>query len=340
MPTIDPVPGIFPGGGRIHLLGGSNYAGKSTIMAQLCDSLLRNVDFFGFPVTKFSPENLTVVFCDRIEDDNMEWLDKLSIKPSTLSLVDDPAYMEKVKKNEFNADRNTMSGYDQFKYVTNKLRPAPGSFIILDVFSNVFIGRDIQNNGETRANMIAIANHCKSLNITILGTCYGVKIQSDKASRYARFIDRIIGGASFRGSASTISYATTKEEAALEDLPFPNDAKDVQVLELVPRSGESHTVYIRRDPATGFMVRIPFETSQKGKAPVTSIGPRISCRTDLMNLLVTEPIVSLELCRARLPRYEDSNIKATLSRLCRDGLVQRLGGGLYRLAEAAVRDSR
>lgn len=340
MPTIDPVPGLFPGGGRIHLLGGSNYAGKSTIMAQLCDSLLRGVDFFGFPVTKFSPENLHVVFCDRIEDDNMEWLDKLTIKPSVLSLVDDKIYIEKIKKNDFSDRFNPVSGYEQFKWIVEKIKPAPGSFIILDVFSNVFIGRDIQNNGETRANMIAIANHCKYLNVSILGTCYGVKIQSDKASRYARLIDRIIGGASFRGSASTISYATTKEEAAMEDLPIPNDAKDIQVLEIVPRSGEAHTIYIRRNRTTGFMERLAVPVTTKN-ADVTPIAPRISCRTDLMELFVTEPIVSLELCRARFSgKYEDSNIKMTLGRMRKEGLVDRLDEGLYRLSEAAVRSPR
>jgi hypothetical protein len=267
----------------------------------------------------------------------MEWLAKLPVQPTIFSLVDDPEYVRLLKSGSFERGisigaKNPVSGFHQFEWLLKRLSPPPGSILLLDVFSNVFVGRDIQENGEVRANMIAIGDLARSRNLTLIGTCYGVKIQGDKKSRYARLIDRLIGGASFRGCASTIAYITTPEEAAVEDYPIPSSSPDlsserIQVLEIVPRSGPPHTVFISRTQ-TGFFAEV-----NQVAVDIAAVAPEGINKRAVKECLGAGPLTLQSLHQLLGTLMSKETLRQTLSRMCDSGSILRVGRGLYALPE-------
>lgn len=342
MAAPDPVPGVFPSE-RLHLLAGSNYSGKSTLLAQLCNSLIQGTPFLDLPVTRLSPKQICLVFCDRAMNDNAEWINKLDVPPMFFAMADDEDYIARLKRDAFISSpstgkggvvvgkRNTLSGYAQFEWLVNRLDPAPGTFLLIDVFSNVFVGSDIQHNIEVRANMLAISHLARKRGLTVLGTCYGVKIQGDKNSRYARLIDRIIGGASFRGSASTLAYISSPEETQLEPIPqtIKNPA-DLQILQIVPRQGAERRYFIQRTQPTGFFAQAEHVTVEE---LVDEVTPRRTCKSALLDLLAatdTKEGLTLETCRNVLgASYSDESIRSTLHRLVKAGHATWVREGVY-----------
>lgn len=321
-PPPAPVPGLFPAAGRVHLLGGSNHAGKSTLLAQICHSLLSGDPFFGYEVTRFTPSNLFVVFCDRTIEDNMQWMRKLPTQPTILSLVDDHDYMGKIKGSYFSYKK--LSGYEQFRWLLDRLNPPRGSLILPDVFSNVFVGNDIQNQTETRSNMIAIASDCAELGITVLGTCYGVKIQEDKKTRYKRLIDRIIGSATFRGSASTVAYLTTPSEAGLDETL--NAPENTQILEIVPRDDPETRLLIRRR-SDGFFEQVSANTVRQ-----TETVLKISCKDAVQTLLSSTPDARVPIATIYSnlnPPFSQGAIDKALQRLKEEGSAINPARGYY-----------
>lgn len=244
-------PGYFAKGG-IHIISGSPYAGKSTLVAQIIKGLLTGTSFLsGLSFNTVAPEEIGIIFTDRRSIDNNVWLDKENINVPAYSLVDDPSSLNQILSPYVvkNQERwREEQGVHLLRYCIEHLRKINPQvkYIFADVMTNAFVGANIMNPHLVSCHMHGILQLCAEKGVTIFGTAYGSKQKSGKQDRFVRLVDRIIGAAPLRGSATDLLYITTKEETNIEGY---------QQLQWYSRHGAEQTFTIIRDPKTGFFVQ-------------------------------------------------------------------------------------
>lgn len=201
-------PGML-GKGRIHLLSGSPASGKSTLLAQLIGCFLDPSKSFlsGLTFEKLAPEEIGIIFTDRLLSDNMTWLKAFGVDVPVYSIPDDSKAINRL----YQPTINPLYGVELFKFALSQL-PETVKLVICDVFTSCFIGKNIHDQDIVYRHMIGLLNLCQQRGITIIGTAYGSKQKGGQQDRYVRLVDRIIGAATLRGCATDLAYLTTKEE--------------------------------------------------------------------------------------------------------------------------------
>lgn len=224
------------GTGRIHIMAGSPFAGKSTIIGHLIQSLLdpsKNI-FQGLEFCQLAPTDIGMIFADRLSKDNKGWLNKLGVDIPIYSFINDKEFIDIISRGRLTKD--PLPGYTKFLHCMEKMPPTV-KVVFIDVFTNVFLGDKIHDQGLIYAHMGAILNYCERTGRTIIGTAYGSK-QKGKQDRYLRLVDRIVGATSLRGSASDLMYFSTKEEVE----------QNYQILEWTSRHAPTMKFGLERTP--------------------------------------------------------------------------------------------
>lgn len=204
-------PGML-GKGRIHLLSGSPASGKSTLLAQLIGCFLDPSKSFlsGLAFEKLAPEEIGIIFTDRLLSDNMTWLKAFGVDVPVYSIPNDSRAVGMLNSHT-EVRVNYLYGVELFKYALSQL-PSTVKLVICDVFTSCFIGKNIHDQDIVYRHMVSLLSICEQLGITVIGTAYGSKQKGGQQDRYVRLVDRIIGAATLRGCATDLAYLTTKEE--------------------------------------------------------------------------------------------------------------------------------
>lgn len=258
-------PRLLPAGG-IHLFGGAPMGGKSTFLAQLLRQFVAPDPLFlpGMSFSKFDVSELGVILSDRPWDRNCSWYEKVGLGDVPhYALAGDPDAAAFLAK-----PRPAPTGVALLKFCLDRL-PKTVKFLAVDVLTNGFCGGNIFHGASVFQHMNAFHGLAKERGLTILGTCYGVKLKQGKNERYQRAIDRIIGASQLRGSADSILYLEAGEETTA----------DYQRLSWYSRQGQEQTVGLSRNPETGLFVQrrdvvLQSTPVQESPAPLELPAPR------------------------------------------------------------------
>jgi hypothetical protein len=295
---------------RIHFVGGSNHSGKSTLMAQLAQAMVQGTSWGTLaPSPPVPPEKLIFLFTDRMAEDNMAWVKAAGLSDIKMySAVDDSDYCARLKAGHFKA--HPVPGFSKFLYVTDKLKVAEDSILIIDVMTNQFTG-DVLKINDVSDHMTLLANYCLQRRWTVVGTGYGVKITEDTKARYARKVDRIIGASTFRGAISTLCYLTTPAESGLEGL---------QELEMVPRGARKPIeCLLERGEGGWFYIKDGLRASDSSSSVIGAV--RALFRASPGPLAARDVVLALTIPKAIVNTY--------IQRLLQKGEIKRTTRGLY-----------
>lgn len=258
-------PRLLPAGG-IHLLGGAPMAGKSTFLAQFLRQFVDPDPLFlpGMSFSKLAPEEIGVILSDRPWDRNCAWYEKVGLgEIPHYALAGDPEAAAFLAK-----PRPAPTGIALLKFCLERL-PKTVKLVAVDVLTNGFCGGNIFHGASLFQHMNALHGLVKERGLTVLGTCYGIKLKQGKNERYQRAIDRIIGASQLRGSADSILYLEAGEETTA----------DYQRLSWYSRHGQDQTVGLSRSPETGLFVQrrdvvLQSTPIQESPAPLELPAPR------------------------------------------------------------------
>jgi hypothetical protein len=234
--------------GTVSLIGGAPFAGKSTTMAQLIKAFTTGESFLdGLTFSTLAPTEIGMILTDRPIADNDQWLNKLGLEAIQLySIPDDPAmiaYMKDVKDDP-------VYGFKVFEQCFRSLPdPASIKLLILDVFTNIFLGPSIHHAPSVHRHMVHFQQFAKRRDIAILGSCYGSKQKKGQSEQSARPVDRIIGAPTLRGCASSMMFLTAIGEDA------EATKAGYQPFQWYSRHGECRTYNLKRN-AEGLFVQV------------------------------------------------------------------------------------
>jgi hypothetical protein len=238
-PVPDPVPepppdDIIPGfltRNRIHLLGGSPHAGKTTLAAHIGRCLLKGEPILGLEaLTPVKVPYFGMIFTDRPPRENLQWF--------ALEGIGDCPYYSFLKQVGLDsvydlAYKTPAPGFHLFRHCLDALKAPEGGVVFVDVFAPTFTGRSLFDANTVHRNMTLNQQLIETRKLTILASVYGAKQVTDTKQRYLRHEDRIIGAAPLRGCASSVLYLTTEPESG--ELGY-------QELTIVPRGANARIV--------------------------------------------------------------------------------------------------
>lgn len=279
VPYPDPIPGLIPFG-SVTIFAGATGSGKTTMAVPWIESWLHGGTICGYPTS--APTRLVWITADRPADETAEWFERQGLDTSEFtcySILDDrdfPAHLLKLPSTVGQA----------FDYCLSKTNPPPGSLVIFDPLTPLFVMGDGNKARDVALTLFYYTRRCIERQMSLICTGHFGKQKGKQDDRYARPQDRIAGSNAFGGYSSTQIY--------LLDPEGPTDAQ-VWTLGWVPRHGPACQFTFMRDQ-NGFFVQVedqPKDTPEATDAAQAALlrmlpedGTAVSF-SDICNTLLT-----------------------------------------------------
>ena len=237
-PTQDfpaPIPGIIPFA-TVTLFSGSSGAGKSTFLAEWCVRWRDGKSICGHPTSK--PTQMYYFAADRA------WAEDGAVLFARVGWPDIPHYtladdltIPEHLKTQANAHKLLLRGIEA-------LNPIPGSHVIIDPLTPLFIAGDPNSQRPVAWALLALGQLCRARQINILATAHFSKQKADQTERYASELERTSGSTAFQGWSHTGCWLMEPEPPG--ELAYRFGWR--------PRHALAEQHQFARDPQTGLFV--------------------------------------------------------------------------------------
>jgi RecA-family ATPase len=193
----DPIPGVIPFG-TVNLLAGASGAGKTSLLVEWCRAWQQGGMIFGKPVSHLS--RIAYLSADRVwQKDHQIWFDRAGLPPiQHYALANDDA----IPSTLWTQDK----ALDLFQHCLAQLSPDPGSLLIVDPMTPLFIAGDQNLPRPVARTLLEFSHTCQRRSLTIIAIAYVGKQRSNGSDRYTRLVDRIAGSGVFAGYSHTQMY--------------------------------------------------------------------------------------------------------------------------------------
>lgn len=301
-PFPDPIPGIIPFG-SLTVFAGAPGVGKTAMLAEWC---VRWRD--GRTICQKATNKPTAFYyfaADRQWKSHQEWFDAAGF-PDILhySLADDHSF-------DLNRFKFVQKVGDLFEDMLNQLNPIPGSHVLVDPASPLFIAGESNKSRDVAITLLRFSRICKERGINITCVAHFGKQKLDPNDQYARPQDRIAGSHAFSGYSDTQIYMID---------PNP-PTQPYHLLGWVPRHSPPEDFRFKR-AMNGLFV--PFELFEELD------------RREAVLLCVPEEPLAVPAIIARIKEkcgLAEAQAQRYLQQLVKEGRIVRVRRGVYRQAK-------
>jgi hypothetical protein len=213
----DPIPGLFAAR-ETHLLSGASGGGKTTFIGWFVAQLMTRDLIWGYPI--LHPRFVGYIAADRAARSARRKFTEAGWRyPAVYGLVDhqDPTIRTQLRKTMTGGGKDPgVSGFTLFTKALEYFRQTyfhersprdplpPDSLIIVDGMAAIF---GIEPSGsylrQVAAPLLLLNMLCRDQKLTVLLVHHAGKQVADKAQRYARPQDRVLGSTALLGFTST-----------------------------------------------------------------------------------------------------------------------------------------
>lgn len=198
----DPLPGVITYG-SLNLLAGASGVGKTCLLAWFLTQLRDGCPVFGRKPN--TPVKLGYIGADRGAGTARYWLDKAGYADIAFySLADDDAFNTQRLRSKIHLIKILGECLD-------RLELPPGSLAAVDPVA-LFMGGNLNDYMNCALACLEMRRECRRRQITMIGTAHASKQKNDKADRYQRLQDRILGSSAQLGYGDTQLYLASPEE--------------------------------------------------------------------------------------------------------------------------------
>lgn len=199
----DPLPPVITGA-TVNLLAGAPGVGKTALTAWLARCFAESTPIFGHqpgPIGK-----VAFLGADRSwTQSSRRWFDAAGFPDiAHYSLQDDPHFVPGRLRRRLDRLKILTEALDQLAL------PA-ASLVFVDPLG-IFLGGNLNDYDACAVACMEIRRVCWERQLTVIGSAHAGKQKSDKAERYLRPQDRILGSAALFGFTDTQMYLASPQE--------------------------------------------------------------------------------------------------------------------------------
>lgn len=200
----DPIPGIIPFG-TLTIFAGAPGVGKTTMLIEWLRRWRDGRTICGHPT--HDPTWFYYICADRGLSpqafyDMVGFSDRLTF--FSVVSADSKLNVDDLEKSSH--------GKELLKHCLEELAPIPGSHLLIDPLSPLFISGSPNNQRDVAASLIRISRRIEDRQINVTGTAHFGKQKADRQDRYRRPQDRISGSGAFSGYSDTQIYLVDPEK--------------------------------------------------------------------------------------------------------------------------------
>lgn len=303
----------------INLLAGAPGAGKTALVAWMTTRFRDTLPIFGFAPTPGIFQGF--IGADRSWNDSTHlWFDTAGYPDIPhYSLLDDASF--NVTRLRKRGERMGIlhSCFDALDTQAPGGHIPSGSLVWIDPIS-LFLGGNLLDYDACVTGCIEIHRLCKDRDLTVVGLAHAGKQKADKAQRYLRLQDRIVGSTAQFGFTDTMMYLAEPLEVG----------EDFSVFHWHPHHAAASSFKLLRDPATGLLLPDHAE-------PLTGLPASVPDEPVVAAILACLPesptLGTLSDLRQALTYQEVpaslATVKRALQRLLEARRVVRVGHGRY-----------
>lgn len=300
-PYPDPIPGIIPFG-TVTLFAGAPGVGKTAMLAEWCRRWRDGLTICGHPTNR--PTGFYYLAADRQWQSHQQWFDLVNFPDiAHYSLADDRTLDLAQLQRSGDAHKCLLAA-------VARLSPIPGSSLLIDPVSPLFIIGDPNRARDVAASLLRISRLAQVYQINIICTAHFGKQKADPKDQYTRPQDRIAGSGAFSGFSDTQIYL-------IDPLP---PKQPYHILGWTPRHAAPEEFQFVRNEHGLFVPYELFKELDRIEAVYHCI-PKTPTPT---NMIIRTIITALGLADATAERY--------LHALVSDGRVVKVRRGVYRRA--------
>ncbi|HET9253860.1 MAG TPA: AAA family ATPase, partial [Pseudonocardiaceae bacterium] len=194
----DPIPGIIPFG-TVNLFAGASGAGKTSILVDVfLPAWITGGQIGPWTVPKLDTYWLS---SDRVGGGTLRRMERVGIADA-VRYYDTYAPDPKFPEDQF-FDKRWSPWTGAVTYCFNKLSPKPGSILVLDPATPMFVFGDSNKTKDVTRSMRFYNKLCQNRKITLILIGHFAKQSMRMEDRYERPQDRIAGSNSFGGYTET-----------------------------------------------------------------------------------------------------------------------------------------
>ncbi len=298
----DPIPGILLYR-TVNIFAGAPGVGKTAMIMDWIARMATGRTVWGHPTT--CPTGFYYLAGDRQWDSHARWLELAGIPEGLVhhySITDDPLL-------DLNHLKNTYDALDLFALCLEKLDPQPGSLLIVDPGSPLFIAGSANNSKDVARSLITMSRIIRAKQITILMAAHFGKQSADLTTRYTRPQDRIAGSTAFSGFSDSQFYLVD---------PEPQNNQPWHLLGWVPRHTRPQEFKCTRGDNGLF---IPYNDIEEDVTAQQILDQFVATGSTTYAVIVDRAFELHQLSKA--------TVKRAITRLLEDRRIVRLGRGLY-----------
>jgi hypothetical protein len=203
-PFPDPIPGIIPFG-TLTIFAGAPGVGKTTMLIEWMRRWRDGRTICGHQA--HDPTWFYYICADRGLSaqafyDLVGFTDRLTF--FSVVSADSKLNVDDLQKSEH--------GKTLLAHCLTELAPIPGSHLIIDPLSPLFISGSPNNQRDVAASLIRLSRRIEDLQFNVTGTAHFGKQKADRQDRYRRPQDRISGSGAFSGYSDTQMYLVDPEK--------------------------------------------------------------------------------------------------------------------------------
>lgn len=300
----DPIPGIIPFG-TLTIFAGAPGVGKTAMLAEWCVRWRDGKTICDRPTNK--PTGFFYLAADRQWKSHQVWFDAAGFGDIPhYSLADDHEFPLRLLKSPDTA-------FDAFLYGLEKLALIPGSHLIIDPVSPLYISGDPNRARDVATTLLKFSRICQQYQINITCAAHFGKQKNDTKEQYTRPQDRIAGSGAFAGFSDTQIY----------------------LVDANPPKTPYHT--LGWNPRHEKAAEFHFERAENGLFVPYGLYDEISRREQALSVvpeLPTEVKIIVEKIRHALD-VKHSQAQEYLYSLVSEGRVVKVRRGIYQRAKPA-----
>jgi hypothetical protein len=300
-----PLPQVILAG-SLSLLAGAAGTGKTALIATIARQFRDGARIFDHQPSPIPA--IGFINADRCWADSAgHWFDRAGFPDIRYySMLDDPTFDPKSLRRKW--DRTNLL----FQFVDKLNLPRQG-LLFVDPMS-LFLGGSLLDYDTVAVACCEIRAKLRERGLTLIGTAHTAKLKADKADRYLRLQDRILGSTALIGFTDTAMYLASPEEVQRPTYTFLWQ----------PHTAPAETFDLERDQFGIF--RLASGTDSTTAERVLSLFPEDGTAVTTRTLILMAEVFPLS--RATVMRMLDE--------LVRVGRVERVRHGVYRLSPPAV----
>ena len=209
----DPIPHYLPFG-SVCTLSGASGTGKTAFLAsQIIKPLLAGQPILG--QTTNPPPAIGILVCDRPWRDHAAWLIKAGIDPDAIPHVS----LRDIVNYNWDVLRDWKAIPKVFGSLVDTMHLPPGSLLIVDPLPLFVPGRLIDYK-DVAIGIGHLDQQLRPRSLTLFGVFHTAKQKANKAERYQRPQDRILGSTALIGYSETAMFLLSPEEAESQHYQF------------------------------------------------------------------------------------------------------------------------